>query len=518
MAALAQQPLIIRKHKDWNEAVQRYNLSTTGIVVTIPGDYKPRHTPAPTQPQATPNLLTLNPAKAPSYAGLIRLTSLAKRALALLVGMAVIGNLPIYSKLDDTQQGLSKLSLPTLSLDEEVELKDLNLPAVSLESYNTNTPPSANQSKNWQVFKLTEGNSLETLLAKVKQAPAVHKMRQNPSIQLELDSITPNADIALYIQDGKLTQLLYHDEGSSVYRVQLTEQGDYQGEWQTNAWLARQNQTLITIKHSILRDAQAAGLSKATIHELSEVFRKDINFRKNVQIGDTLGVVYEEIAYQDNTIATQAVIAAQYTNKQNEYRRIRFTLEDGTTDYFQPTDAVELKRTAFDRKPVQVGYVSSGFGFRRHPILGFLKAHAGVDFAAPYGTPIYATAQGNVKSMGWQGGYGNAVVLNHGNGISTLYGHMSAFNTDISAGQTVQRGDLIGYVGSTGSSTGNHVHYEFRINGEAQNPLSVELPKIGVMSEQDIEAFKQVMANLSPAFAELHNQTTLSAHSTTIGN
>jgi murein DD-endopeptidase MepM/ murein hydrolase activator NlpD len=119
--------------------------------------------------------------------------------------------------------------------------------------------------------------------------------------------------------------------------------------------------------------------------------------------------------------------------------------------------------------------------------------------------------------MGWQGGYGNTVVLNHGNGINTLYGHMSAFNTALSAEQTLQRGDLIGYVGSTGSSTGNHVHYEFRINGEAQNPLSVELPKIGVMSEQDVENFKQVVANLSQAFAELHRQANLAANSITVG-
>lgn len=517
MAALAQQPLIIRKHKDWNEAVQRYQLSSSGIVVTIPSDYKPRDPSIAAQPQATPNLVNLKPSKQRNQLALFSLTTLTKRALTLIVGMAVLGNLPIYSKLDKPQQHLSKLSLPTLSLDEDAEFKELNLPAISLESYSTNTAQALNQSQNWQLLKIAETDSLESLLAKVKQASVASKILENPEIKLELASLAPTADIALHIEAGKLTQLLYHIAGTSVYSVRLTEQGTYQGEWQDHAWLSRQNQTLIAITHSILRDSQAAGLSKATIHELSDVFRKDINFRKNVQVGDKLGVIYEEIAYQNNSIATQAVIAAQYINKQNEYQRIRFTLEDGSTDYFQPTDAVSLKRSAFDRKPVQVGYVSSGFGFRRHPILGFLKAHAGVDFAAPYGTPIYATAQGNVKSMGWQGGYGNAVVLTHGNGISTLYGHMSAFNTALSTGQAVQRGDLIGYVGSTGSSTGNHVHYEFRINGEAQNPLSVELPKIGVMSEQDVENFKQVVANLSQAFAELHRQAKLAANTSAIG-
>jgi murein DD-endopeptidase MepM/ murein hydrolase activator NlpD len=518
LAALAQQPRVIRQHKDWNEAILRYGLSNTGIVVHIPSDFKPRATAIPSNPQATQTFVSLSAAKQRSGLGLSSiLTQLTRHVLLLIVGMTVLGNLPIYSKLDKTHQDLSTLNLPTLSPDDDVELKDLNLPAISLESYSTNTAQVLNQSQNWQVIKVAETDSLESLLAKAKQVPAIGKIFENPEIKLELTSLAPTADIALHIENGTLKQLLYHIAGTSVYSVKLTEQDTYQGEWQDHVWLARQNQTLIVITHSILRDAQAAGLSKATIHELSEVFRKDINFRKNVKVGDKLGVIYEEIAYENNSIATQAVIAAQYTTKQNEYQRIRFTLEDGSTDYFQPNDAINLKRSAFDRKPVQVGYVSSGFGFRRHPILGFLKAHTGVDFAAPYGTPIYATAQGSIKSMGWQGGYGNTVVLNHGNGINTLYGHMSAFNTALSAEQTLQRGDLIGYVGSTGSSTGNHVHYEFRINGEAQNPLSVELPKIGVMSEQDVENFKQVVANLSQAFAELHRQANLAANSITVG-
>jgi murein DD-endopeptidase MepM/ murein hydrolase activator NlpD len=515
--ALAQQPVGTRKQKDWNDAVQHYNLSSTGIVVHIPSDYKPHHTPTPTKPQATPLLVTLSPTATKQRSSF--LINLVKRGLALIVGMAILGNLPIYSKLDnkDHQTDLIKLSLPTLSLDEDAEFKELNLPAVALETYSSNTTKTLNQTKDWKLLKVAENDSLATILAKLGQAQAASIMLENPGIKLALATLTPTADLALHIEDGKLTQLLYHLVGDSVYSVHLTEEGHYQGAWQSHAWILRQNQTLISITHSILRDAQAAGLSKATIHELSEVFRKDINFRKNVQLGDKLGVIYTEIAYQDSSIASQAIIAAQYITKQNEYQRIRFTLEDGTTDYFQPTDAVELKHTAFERKPVQMGYVSSGFGFRRHPIFGFLKAHAGVDFAAPYGTPIYATANGTVKSIGWQGGYGNTVVLNHGNGISTLYGHMSAFNNDISTGQSLKRGDLIGYVGSTGSSTGNHVHYEFRINGEAQNPLSVELPKIGVMSEQDVAGFKQTLANLSQAFAELQRQATLAANSTPVG-
>ena len=141
MAALAQQPLIIRKHKDWNEAIQRYQLSSSGIVVTIPSDYKPRDPSIAAQPQATPNLVNLKPSKQRNQLALFSLTTLTKRALTLIVGMAVLGNLPIYSKLDKPQQHLSKLNLPTLSLDEDAEFKELNLPAISLESYSAEPEP-----------------------------------------------------------------------------------------------------------------------------------------------------------------------------------------------------------------------------------------------------------------------------------------------------------------------------------------------------------------------------------------
>ena len=196
MAALAQQPLIIRQHKDWNEAILRYGLSNTGIVVHIPSDFKPRATAIPSTPQATQALVSLSSAKQRSGLGLsLILTQLARHFLLLIVGMTVLGNLPIYSKLDKTHQDLSTLNLPILSPDD-AELKDLNLPAISLESYSTNTTQIPNHSQNWQVVKVAETDSLESLLAKAKQISAIGKIFENPEIKSELTSLTPTADIA----------------------------------------------------------------------------------------------------------------------------------------------------------------------------------------------------------------------------------------------------------------------------------------------------------------------------------
>ena len=153
--------------------------------------------------------------------------------------------------------------------------------------------------------------------------------------------------------------------------------------------------------------------------------------------------------------------------------------------------------------------MSSGFGMRNHPIFGILKAHQGVDFAAPHGTPIFATADGSVKFAGQQGGYGNVIELRHQNGITTLYGHMSAFAEGMQAGKTIKRGEVIGYVGSTGSSTGNHVHYEYHINGEPQDPATVELPEVGIMSEQEADEFKQYASTMLEQLTDLRKLATL---------
>ncbi len=147
--------------------------------------------------------------------------------------------------------------------------------------------------------------------------------------------------------------------------------------------------------------------------------------------------------------------------------------------------------------------MSSGFGMRRHPVFGLRKNHAGTDFAAPRGTPIHATADGSVKEMGRQGGYGNVVELRHDGNITTRYGHMSAFNDELKPGSKIKRGDVIGYVGSTGTSTGNHVHYEFRVNGEPQNPMSVELPQVGIMSAEEMQAFKHQASAMVQELADL---------------
>ena len=162
-------------------------------------------------------------------------------------------------------------------------------------------------------------------------------------------------------------------------------------------------------------------------------------------------------------------------------------MRNGKAEYFTP-DGRSLKR-AFIRMPIPYARLSSGFGGRRHPVLGKMRMHKGVDYAAGTGTPIQAAGDARVEFVGWKGGYGRTVILNHGQGKTTLYAHMSRFGR-IKPGQRVEQGALIGYVGSTGMSTGPHLHYEFRVNGAHVNPLKMTLPPPAPLAGTALVAFK----------------------------
>jgi murein DD-endopeptidase MepM/ murein hydrolase activator NlpD len=174
------------------------------------------------------------------------------------------------------------------------------------------------------------------------------------------------------------------------------------------------------------------------------------------------------------------VLAAEFVNQGRAHRAVWFESADGAVrGYFTPDG--RGMRKAFLRAPLDFTRISSGFNPRRlHPISGKVRAHQGVDYAAPTGTPIWAAGDGRVQFAGAKGGYGNTVIIDHGRGVTTLYAHMSRFGKAGRSGRSVKQGEVIGYVGSTGASTGPHLHYEYRVNGQHKNPSTVPLPNTEV--------------------------------------
>jgi murein DD-endopeptidase MepM/ murein hydrolase activator NlpD len=230
-----------------------------------------------------------------------------------------------------------------------------------------------------------------------------------------------------------------------------------------------------TIRSSLFAATDAAGIPDAIAMQIARVFATDVDFHTDLRTGDRFSVVYEMIYDSGELVAPGRIVAAEFVNAGRSYEAVLFRDDEGSDGYYSLDGTNRAK--AFLRSPVEFSRVSSGFGARFHPIFKNWRAHTGVDFAAPKGTRVLATADGQVMSLGMRGGYGNAVEIKHGGSITTLYGHLSAFARGIHPGTRVRQGEAIGYVGMTGYATGPHLHYEFKVAGTHQDPLRVALPK-----------------------------------------
>lgn len=230
-----------------------------------------------------------------------------------------------------------------------------------------------------------------------------------------------------------------------------------------------------TIDGSLFDDGQDAGLSDRLIMELAEIFGWDIDFVLDLRRGDSFVVLYEEKYWRGDKISDGDILAAEFVNQGRVYRAIGFRGDDGRMQYYSP-DGFSLKRD-FLRTPVKFSRVSSLFSRSRyHPILKTWRAHHGVDYDAPAGTPVRATASGRITAVGWNGGYGNMIAIRHAGPYSTLYAHLARYRAGLRAGQTIEQGEIIGYVGQTGLATAPHLHYEIQVNGMHRDPLTFKLP------------------------------------------
>ena len=253
------------------------------------------------------------------------------------------------------------------------------------------------------------------------------------------------------------------------------------------------------IESSLFESAATAGLSDRTIMNVAGIFAWDIDFILDIRTGDNYYIQYEEIWQDDEYVTDGEIIAAEFNNNGRQIRAIRFKDSDNNTDYYTPEG--NSVRKAFIRAPVDFTRISSNFNpNRRHPILNTIRAHRGVDYAAPRGTPIKAAGDGKVIFRGTKSGYGKVVILQHGGNITTLYAHMSGFNAKARLGTRVKQGQTIGYVGMTGLATANHLHYEYRVNGVHRNPRTVSLPDADPIASKYRDQF---LTEAAPILEEL---------------
>lgn len=328
----------------------------------------------------------------------------------------------------------------------------------------------------WESLKVAAGDNLSLIFDRLQIKPAVlHEIMSLGNDVAILKRLMPNHEMRLRLEDGDLEGLQY--DVSLTDTLHITKQGgQFIAETITTALETRTSEASGIITHSLFLDAQRAGLSDPLIMQLVELYGWDIDFALDIRAGDRFYVIYEEKFKDGVKVQDGPILAAQFVNQDKPFRAVRYIHADGHTDYYNEHGF--SMRKAFLRTPVNFSRISSKFSLgRKHPILNKIRAHRGVDYAAPTGTPVKATGDSIVTLAGNKGGYGRTVILRHGEKYSTLYGHLSRYARGIRNGTRVKQGQIIGYVGSSGLATGPHLHYEFRINGVHHNPLTVELPK-----------------------------------------
>jgi murein DD-endopeptidase MepM/ murein hydrolase activator NlpD len=264
-----------------------------------------------------------------------------------------------------------------------------------------------------------------------------------------------------------------------------------------------------TIDSSLFEAAAKAGLPQAVLNDVIHAFSYDVDFQREVQPGDSFEVLFNQLIDEKTgkIVGTGDIVYAALTLSGKVEALYRYTPPNGDPDFYN-ADGTNVKK-ALLRTPVDGARISSSFGMRHHPILGFTRMHQGVDFAVPAGTPIAASGDAVVASAGWTGGYGNMVVLHHNSSYSTAYGHMSRIAKGIKPGVHVRQGDVIGYVGMTGLATGPHLHYEVRVNNKAINPLGVRLAATQKLDGHALADFHAQEAAIAKRVAALRRNGTI---------
>lgn len=300
-------------------------------------------------------------------------------------------------------------------------------------------------------------------------------LRDLPGIRATLDSLRPGESLRFRHKDGSLYGLERRLNESETLKVSRDPEAGLKADVEKNPLELRTRTVRGVINSSLFEAVAAAGAHDQTAVALADIFGWDVDFVLDVRPGDAFIVTYPEIWRDGIYVKDGPIQAAEFVNQGREFQAVRYTDADGGSHYYTP-DGRSLHK-AFLRAPVEFSRVSSRFNSARyHPILNLIRAHKGVDYAAPLGTPVRAAGDGRIRFAGLKGGYGNVVEIEHSASVVTVYGHLSRFARGTHVGSHVTQGVVIAYVGMTGLATGPHLHYEYRVNGVFKNPQTVSLP------------------------------------------
>ena len=344
----------------------------------------------------------------------------------------------------------------------------------------------------WREEQVAEGENFNSFLMRLGISDTeVHNLLAQKSFSPDLVKLRANQMVSIQADNkGGLSAIQFFSDDDDGEKILLALE-KVQGNWQASANEV-ETVTLPTLRAVNVVTSARGALAQARVpveirEAISEIFNDRFEL-DDLKEGDTVRVLYESHYFRGQEVSTGNIMALEVGKSGRLYQAYYFDHGDNTGAYYDHRGKA-LSKGEFAKIPVNATRVSSPYGTRFHPILKTYRMHSGIDYAAPTGTPIMAPADGVVSFAGVKGGYGNAIMLNHRKGMETLYGHMSAFVSGVSAGKSVKAGDVIGFVGSTGRSTGPHLHYEVRINGQIVDPSTVALPA-RTLNNTELAAFK----------------------------
>ncbi|MGB1912216.1 MAG: peptidoglycan DD-metalloendopeptidase family protein [Porticoccaceae bacterium] len=352
----------------------------------------------------------------------------------------------------------------------------------------------------WKTQRVSSGDNLSTLFQRAglsaQEVYLISRSKQGKSLR----NLFPGEILRFAINSmtGDLVELQYEKSLLEIYTF-TAQENDF-----LSKKVIRQPEIITSyrkgqIDQSLYLAGKKAQLPDKTVMELANIFGWDIDFVFDIRAGDSFSLLFEEQYIDGQHLGTGNILAASFTNRGKTYNAVRYTDSNGQVSYYTP-EGLSMRK-AFLRTPLDIFRISSGFNLRRkHPIHKKIKAHRGVDYAAPTGTPVYASGDGRVIEAGYSRANGNYVFIQHGQTYTTKYLHLS--RKSVKTGQTVKQRQVIGKVGATGYATGPHLHYEFLVNGVHRNPRTVALPKANPISEAERERFTETVTALLDQLAE----------------
>jgi murein DD-endopeptidase MepM/ murein hydrolase activator NlpD len=366
------------------------------------------------------------------------------------------------------------------------------------------TPPPKPKPTSTQLI-VKAGDTLDSLFKQANVSPqTLHSLLKQQPKTKPLSHVYPGEQLSFVKSPkGDLTRLEYRESTLVQHHFLHTDKG-FKYELVQREPTIKLVRAEGVIQQSLYMAGKRAKLDDRLIMKMADIFDWDIDFALDIRKNDKFTLLFEEKYLDGKKLGTGNIIAAEFINKGKSYRAVRYTDTQGVTQYYSPEG--EILRKAFLRSPIEFARISSHFSLnRKHPVLHTFRAHKGTDYAAPRGTPIRAIGAGKVVLAGKKGGYGNTLIIQHNGVYKTLYAHLNGYAKGIRQGSSVQQGQIIGYVGSTGLATGPHLHFELHVNNVQRNFVTADLPRAMPIAGSEKARFK---AKANSLIAKLESNKT----------